>query len=221
MTSEPMNSQRYGVSIGSDENDPTRVHPIYLPENSVARNAGLHQQFSGLLEFAKRESLDPVATVRYLKEQSYLKNNEVDVIVHPGRWPAAFQPEMNNIVINPDLLELGKTNAKTLAFAVTEIFDQIIYAQLYSQAVRINANRIVPPPTLENPDGLDRLIQIKAAKQDAIKVAMTGSVDNTTENVPRQIVVDPYSAWVIASPLHVVEANAVDAFSEAVRERER
>lgn len=221
MTTKPVNAQRYGVSGGGGLNNPNVLHPIYLFENSVARNPVIHEQFMNFLEFAKKESLNAEATVAYLKNQTSLKSNNVDVIVHPGRWPAAFQPEMNNLVIHPELLELGKTNSDTLAFAVTEIFDQIIYAQLYSQSVDSHAIRIVPPATPQNPDGLERLIDIKAAKQDAIKVAAMGSIDTTADNSPRKVVVDPYSAWLIAAPLHVIEAQAVNAFSQAMRESKR
>lgn len=218
MTTEPVNAQRHEMN-GVD--GPNMLHPIYLPQNSVARNSVLHQQFLRFLEFAKKELLNPDATVAFLKEETYLKSNGVNVVVHPSRWPAAFQPEMNNLVINPELLGLGQTNPDTLVFAVTEIFDQIIYAQLYSQSVDSHAIRIVPPPTPDNPDSLERLINIKAAKQDAIKVAVMGSTDNTAANAPRQIVIDPYSAWQIAAPLHVIEAKAVEAFSQAMRESER
>jgi hypothetical protein len=219
MTTEPVNTQRQGINgVGG----PNPLHPIYLPQNSVARNPVLHQQFLGFLEFAKKELLNPDATVAFLKEETYLKSNGVNVVVHPSRWPAAFQPEMNNLVINPELLELGQTNPDTLVFAVTEIFDQIIYAQLHSQSVDSHAIRIVPPPTPDNPDSLERLINIKAAKQDAIKAAVMGSTDTTAASATaRQIVIDPYSAWHIAAPLHGVEAKAVDAFSKAMRESER
>lgn len=200
MTSEPVNVRPQGVNTGGR---PGETHPVYLPENSAARNPVLNQQFAHFLGIARKSSLDSETIISFLKAQPYLKENGVNVIVHPSRWPAAYQPATNNIVINPDLLRLGKSNPEAMAFATTEIFDQVIYAQLYAQAKNPDAIGIVCPPT---PDALGRLIDIKADKQDAIKVSVMGSVDDSADGGAPRMLIDPYSAWLLASPQHVVES---------------
>lgn len=186
------------------------IHPAYVEGNSAAHNKVLEQQFTDLLVHAQKSRLDVSNLLIYLKNQPYLKSCEVDVIVDTSRWPVAFQPLLNNIVINPHLLSLGRSSQDALIYVVTEIFDQVIYAQLHARADGFQLDWIPQ-------DLLTRLIKIKAAKQDAINVALMGGIDQEDELAEPPIVIDPYSAWHLASPRHITESRALEAFQKAMQ----
>lgn len=199
-------------TIGSASLSTQPSDSIYSPHNSIVHNHLLSRQFNDFQCKCRGECFSGPEIVQYLNAQAYLKNCNVTVIVNTSRWPVAFQPATNNIVINPHLLSIASENANAKLFALTEIFDQVIYAQLHAEAHGTKYPSVLPEANVWM---LGHLLDVKRAKQDVIKIAAMGSVDETEHAEPLAMVVDPYSAWLLASPAFVPEPVARDAFQRA------
>jgi hypothetical protein len=178
---------------------------------SPSDNSHLNQQFLGLLRVVREKGMDAQAIQHFIMEEPFAKESKLDVQFNSSRWPAAYQPDRSNLIINPSLLGIGKNDALCAVYAVTEIFDQLIYAQLHLQSKSNDCKRGIYPNATK--DVLDRLLKIKADKQEDIKASVMGVLPDAQDAGD---IVDPYSAWLIASPRYASETDCVKAFEQAV-----
>ncbi|HEX4878844.1 MAG TPA: hypothetical protein VFV39_03285 [Limnobacter sp.] len=211
MNTRPMSEQGGNVDRTAS---PLHVHDPATPLPTAAQNHRLQQQFSEFLMEGRRCKLSERGVTSYLANCPALKFNGVDVLIDPSRWPAAYQPSKKNLVIHPALLVLGRQNRQTLLYAVTEIFDQVIYAQLDAQLTRPDGVGVLHGA---DENTLHRLLAIKADKQEKINVAAMGSTNPTPAGAPAPTQeADPYSAWQLLVPRHGLELEVVAAFSNAI-----
>lgn len=190
---------------------------LYRADISPANLPRLNQQFADLWACVSKSPFQVNELLSSINALPELRNAGVKAQLSDSRWPAAFQPEQNNLLIHPELLRYSSNAPLARLYALTEVFDQVIYAQLHSQRKASESPGILPESALND---LDALIAIKAKKQDALQSAMTGRLDGESQTA-QPILVDPMSAWLLASPRYGLESECVRAFEREVMQGNR
>lgn len=190
---------------------------LYRAEISPVSLPRLNQQFAELWAGVSKSQLDVNQLLSAINALPELRGAGVKAQLSNSRWPAAFQPDQNNLVIHPELLRSTGQEPLARLYALTEIFDQVIYAQLHIQKHSPEVPGILP---LSGEEELAALLAIKAKKQEALRSALTGRLDSDKQS-EQPVLVDPMSAWLLASPRYGLESECVKAFERAVMQIHR
>lgn len=185
---------------------------LYRADISPANLPRLNQQFADLWACASKSPFQVDELLSSINALPELRRAGIKAQLSDSRWPAAFQPEQNNLLIHPELLRHASQAPLARLYALTEVFDQVIYAQLHSQWQAPDSPGVLPESGVGD---LPAMLAIKAKKQQALQSATTGRLDAESQSA-QPLLVDPMSAWLLASPRYGLESECVRAFERAV-----
>ena len=180
----------------------------YEPCNHISQNRKLAEQFNHYWSHFRSKLLTSAALKSYF--DSEMATQHLDLLWHETEltWPVAYNQGNGVVQIHPLIGKLDNLTQMAKAYILTEVFDQVIYAQLHAQLLIPELNT----PLEENQKVIvPQLLRIKLAKQQAIQQNQF-----FFETEP-QVILDPYCAWALAVPLHVGDAEmAHEEFNRAI-----
>lgn len=199
------------VTIKHSMSDTESIPDLYRPELNSANNSTFNHQFSSFFSAVNKEGLSHEQFITAVKAVFQSRGLSTSVQMSEQSWPAGFNEQTNSLTIHPAFFEICQVNQDCRLFGATEVFDRVIHAQLQHESDQGPTSQ-----GISNTGGQEllALVQIKAAKQDAILKQQRGS-ESGKPHQDEQII-DPTSAWNIASPRFGSEARCSDAFEAAL-----
>lgn len=174
----------------------------YQACNHISHNVWLTRQFNDFLVHFLTRSITTSALENYFNNHIETQAFGLLWCESESIWPASYSLHSGQILINSVLTGIHKSKIMARFCALTEIFDQVIYAQLHRQTWM---------PQLEVPlagpqkSTLPQLLRIKMAKQHAAEH------NHFFQEAEPQFVVDPYCAWSLAFPRYIQSPDTARA----------
>lgn len=180
----------------------------YEPCNHISRNLELARQFNYYLSAFQVLPISADALKSYFDKEPATKPLGLRWYETQLVWPAAYSQSGGLVQFNPALSKLDKNMQLARIYALTEIFDQVIYAQLHGQQL---VPQLEIPLSGAQKDTLPQLLRIKLAKQ---QLAQHNQFFQESEP---EVILDPYCAWSLACPRHAGSPEvALQEFNQAI-----
>lgn len=199
------------VTLKHSMSETDSIPDLYRAELNSSNNSVFNQQFSGFHRAVNQVGLTQSQFLDATRDIFKSRGLSTQVQMSELSWPASFDENRNILTVHPDFFEICQRNAESRLFGATEVFDRVIHAQLHHELHSGSATS-----NISNTGGQEllALVQIKAAKQEAILIQQRG----TESGVPAsdQEIIDPTSAWNIACPRFGSESRSVEAFEKAL-----
>lgn len=187
------------------------IPDLYRPELNSSNNPVFNRQFSEFYKSVNKEGLTRSQFIDATRSIFKSRGMSNQVEMSDSKWPAGFDENTKLLTIHPAFFEIGQNNSDSRLFCATEVFDRIIYAQLHHE---FESGSVSGNISNTGGDELLALVQIKAAKQEAILKQQLGTESGM--EVSDDEIIDPTSAWNIASPRYGFENKCVQAFEQAL-----
>jgi hypothetical protein len=187
------------------------VPDLYRAELNSSNNQVFNRQFSVFYNAVNKEGVSSSHFINQISGVLKSRGLSTHVQLSDLMWPAGFDENNNTLTVHPDFFKIGQSNQDCRLFCATEVFDRVIYAQLHHEFESGSAAGNV---SNTGGDELLALVQIKAAKQEAILKQQLGTESGRADSYEE--IIDPTSAWNIASPRYGFEGKCTQAFEQAL-----
>lgn len=186
---------------------------LYRADISPANLPRLNQQFANLWACVSSNSFKINQLLAAIKQLPEFCNAGARVRLDGDCWPAEFRPDTNELLLHPELLTSAGQNPQAKLYGLTEIFDRLIYAQMHWQHQEPASPGILPASGVAD---LPALLAIKAKKQNQFRAAMSAVQGQGESPTAQPLLVDPMTAWLLASPRYGLESECAKAFEQSV-----
>lgn len=186
---------------------------LYRDEINPINLVRLNQQFNALWHCVSSNSFKIKQLLSAIRQLPEFRNAGATVRLDDDCWPAEFRPDTNELLLHRDLLTYAGQNPQAKLYGLTEIFDRLIYAQMHWQHQEPGSPGILPASGVAD---LPALLAIKAKKQNLFRAAMSTGHGQGESPAAQPILVDPMTAWLLASPRYGLESECAKAFEQSV-----